>query len=83
MMRDLLISELQDGHALIRLMFMTALVAASWCALRPEMKSPWPQVPGSVSARNKTSFLSLDNPQARGTGGGPRKEKDRRRLSAP
>ena len=36
MMRDLLISEFQDGHTLIRLMFVTALVAASWLALRPE-----------------------------------------------
>jgi hypothetical protein len=40
MMRDLLIGEFQDGHALVRLMFMTALVAASWFMFRPEMKKP-------------------------------------------
>jgi hypothetical protein len=34
MMRDLLISEFQDGHTVIRLMLMSALGAASWFTLR-------------------------------------------------
>jgi hypothetical protein len=40
MMRDLLISEFQDGHTLIRLMFVTALLAASWFALRQPRDQP-------------------------------------------
>ena len=49
MMRDVLISEFQDGHSLIRLMFVTALVAASWFALRPEMTKR-PGAPGRHAA---------------------------------
>jgi hypothetical protein len=62
MMRDLLISEFQDGHALMRLMFMTALVAASWFMFRPEMKKP----PGGLEylhfGEGRAPFFRPDGP---------------------